>query len=1281
MEIQNGNINGRRKQLFFCEIDTIPIPAKKEKLNDEIMDGSLENGDNIYTVCTDTTNTNLFPEKVTSNDETIDETFEPLVISTIPMEETPKIKENSKEMIENNFNIRREELMLDSSYESHEILPQEYFKDIKVEPDIETILENNKEKDKKMHECDKCHYKTDSTSHLQDHLETSDYSTNKRYSCSNCEFISCTKVFLSYHKKRIHGDFDTEIFKCEKCFYSSTHSSHIKDHKKTEGYLLNLMFFCMKCDYKSCTKVTLSIHNKRFHNQNIDTTTRKADLNDSFLNTATNSNNIDHKCESCGKLFSQRGALDKHILVIHAGLKDYNCESCGKSFTQRAGLNKHIRVIHEGLKDYNCELCGKSFSYRRNLKEHIQIDHDDEDSTAEGNNQNNHASSNGFDDKMCSFCEFKPPDFKNRQDYIDSLQNHLLKKHLKDHVVDELPKRTAPLTCPVLGCFYSQITNKFNDYDFLYNHYTSQHINFDLFILKQNTNAKEDEEHSKRIIKLEPAAEFSYQEKAFKCSKCHYTTDEHRQLLSHKKSKDYSSNRVHLCSKCEFTFCTKNGITVHLRKVHRILEVKEAYESIVREDMAVTDTEEESINSVDNEINMEYGKSSKNTEKSSNASIQTCEKCNYIGSKSIFSAHSCEKRIFYTNDGGYCPKNCGFFSNIWSDMTKHLRTTCKFLEENDTSQTTCKTCNFTYYKNTVQYRTHKCEKYIFLANIDDDGLGYCPKECGFFTKTFQVMEKHLKTTCQFGEKKPMDFEKKIFKNGSKIDAEDDDDGNKQNRISEKDFMEEGQPSKRVKNIDWIICSGCNFETLHSEIFYNYQLHNCPMVLTELRQILTKSKSSISIKETKKEIDVEISETDNAYDCNFCDKSFSTEQSLKKHIYTRGIYTVHEGKKYNKCEACGKLFSLKDQLKSHIRVKHGDKNNKSFIVKNTYLQSNHYKCDTCSKSFLTENLLKKHISARILCQLGRNLTRTDIQEYKKYKCDTCEKYFSTEDKFEKHISSMHGEKKVQKQYDCECGHIFKNLSNFSAHNKKCHSKPNIKEENSKEEIRKCEKCGFIGSQKLSHNCEKTQFESKGGGYCANNCGYFTKLWQNMRNHTRVLICKAKNTSSSFSQKHSTTNISDSSLSQTLNCDNFIEEMSPPALPDSNGFYSKQDESKTSEKLKKWLHEKVILKENIDDVTTKTTNYVKFVEKNQLLTTKNYFPSAADVKDSIGKNLKVVKIVETSVENFEKSIKIVHPSSTTNLKSSSSEIFSEESQAAENNFFKENNIVVKDISNIP
>ena len=203
--------------------------------------------------------------------------------------------------------------------------------------------------------------------------------------------------------------------------------------------------------------------------------------------------------------------------------------------------------------------------------------------------------------------------------------------------------------------------------------------------------------HSKGcILKIHPfeykesLPEFSYQEKAHKCSKCHYTTDSHRHLYSHKKSNDYSSNRVHLCSKCEYTFCTKNGITVHLRKVHQIIQAKpDAYQSIISEDLGDT----ESIQSFDDE-NMDGTTS---TEK---IASQTCQKCNYVGNKSNFSKHSCEKRIFFANDGGYCPNNCGFFSKIWSIMTKHLRTTCKFSEENP-SQTTCETCNYIGNKNTV----------------------------------------------------------------------------------------------------------------------------------------------------------------------------------------------------------------------------------------------------------------------------------------------------------------------------------------------------------------------------------------------------------------------------------------------------------------------------------------------------------------------------------------------------------------------------------------------------
>ena len=239
---------------------------------------------------------------------------------------------------------------------------------------------------------------------------------------------------------------------------------------------------------------------------------------------------------------------------------------------------------------------------------------------------------------------------------------------------------------------------------------------------------------------------------------------------------------------------------------------------------------------------------------------------------------------------------------------------------------------------------------------------------------------------------------------------------------------------------------------------------------------------------------------------------------------------------------------------------------------------------------------------------------------------------------------------------------------------------------------CQKCNYVGNKSnfSKHSCEKRIFFANDGGYCPNNCGFFTKIWSVMEKHLRTTCqfgeegpskrmkknkdwikcggCNFKTLHSEIFYNYQLHNcplvlkelrqILTKSKSKSLNCDDVIEEMSP--VTSSN---SKQ-ENKITEKLKKWLHEKVLLKENS----------VILSSSDNAITTKNF---AADVKDSIGKNFKVVKIVKTSVENFEKSIKIVHPSAT-NLKSSS-EIFLEESQqgVVEDNF-KESSLV-KGINN--
>ena len=51
--------------------------------------------------------------------------------------------------------------------------------------------------------------------------------------------------------------------------------------------------------------------------------------------------------------------------------KTHVCEYCGKPYTHQqylAGLlNKHVRIVHEGIKDFKCHLCGNMFTERGSL--------------------------------------------------------------------------------------------------------------------------------------------------------------------------------------------------------------------------------------------------------------------------------------------------------------------------------------------------------------------------------------------------------------------------------------------------------------------------------------------------------------------------------------------------------------------------------------------------------------------------------------------------------------------------------------------------------------------------------------------------------------------------------------------------------------------------------------------------------------------------------------------------------------------------------------------------
>ena len=84
----------------------------------------------------------------------------------------------------------------------------------------------------------------------------------------------------------------------------------------------------------------------------------------------------DFKCHLCGNKFSERGSLAQHIRCIHNGEKNAKCEICGKAFRDKGYLRMHLKSVHQKLKEHKCDKCGKAFSQERNLKEHIAGKHE-----------------------------------------------------------------------------------------------------------------------------------------------------------------------------------------------------------------------------------------------------------------------------------------------------------------------------------------------------------------------------------------------------------------------------------------------------------------------------------------------------------------------------------------------------------------------------------------------------------------------------------------------------------------------------------------------------------------------------------------------------------------------------------------------------------------------------------------------------------------------------------------------------------------------------------------
>ena len=64
----------------------------------------------------------------------------------------------------------------------------------------------------------------------------------------------------------------------------------------------------------------------------------------------------------------RKQTLDKHVSVVHYGNESHKCEICGKLFTQRNNLEIHLASVHEGEKPYKCNVCSATFAQKAQLE-------------------------------------------------------------------------------------------------------------------------------------------------------------------------------------------------------------------------------------------------------------------------------------------------------------------------------------------------------------------------------------------------------------------------------------------------------------------------------------------------------------------------------------------------------------------------------------------------------------------------------------------------------------------------------------------------------------------------------------------------------------------------------------------------------------------------------------------------------------------------------------------------------------------------------------------------
>ncbi|XP_040038684.2 PR domain zinc finger protein 15 isoform X1 [Gasterosteus aculeatus] len=213
------------------------------------------------------------------------------------------------------------------------------------------------------------------------------------YRCSLCNKVFQNSSNLNRHV-RSHGD---KLFKCDECDKLFSRKESLKQHISYK-HSKNLPDQDYKYKCNTCEKSFRLENALKFHNCRTDDKTFQCDICSRFF--STNSNLSKHKkkhgeklysCEICNKMFYRKDVMQEHHRRHGVGPKHMKreeleangeegtryrkepspCPICGKVFSCRSNMNKHL--LTHGDKKYTCEICARKFFRVDVLRDHIHV--------------------------------------------------------------------------------------------------------------------------------------------------------------------------------------------------------------------------------------------------------------------------------------------------------------------------------------------------------------------------------------------------------------------------------------------------------------------------------------------------------------------------------------------------------------------------------------------------------------------------------------------------------------------------------------------------------------------------------------------------------------------------------------------------------------------------------------------------------------------------------------------------------------------------------------------